>query len=173
MSMDMRDMLDQISRAYNDHCSHRNWQYCPIGLFKIQYSGECAYNWASILKVHLVQFKIHCESETFQFLSRNNSWLNHIHFVKSFAPFVETFQIQWKWEGSQSESLETPIFSFQGCSTKTWNVSNRFTSKTFWFFPVSNCSKWFRPKSETFHLAKRVLNIWWCVYEMHTCMLSS
>jgi hypothetical protein len=34
MSMDMRDMLDQISRVYNRHCSHRNWQHCPTGLLK-------------------------------------------------------------------------------------------------------------------------------------------
>jgi hypothetical protein len=32
--MDMWDMLNQISWAYNCHCSHRNWQHCPTRLFK-------------------------------------------------------------------------------------------------------------------------------------------
>jgi hypothetical protein len=72
-------------------------------------------------------------------------------------PFVETFQIQWKWEGSELESLETPILPFHGCSTKTQNVSNWFTSETFRFLTVWNRSKWFKPESETFLLAKQGL----------------
>jgi hypothetical protein len=40
-----------------------------------------------ILRVHLVQFQI-------QFLLRNDSQSNQNHFVKSFGPFIETFQIQ-------------------------------------------------------------------------------
>jgi hypothetical protein len=104
-----------------------------------------------------VRFQIHCESETFLFLSRNDSRSNQNHFVKSFGPFVEMFQIQWKWEGSESESLETPILSFHGCSTKAWNVSNRFTCETFRFFPIWNCSRWFKSESKTFHLAKWVI----------------
>jgi hypothetical protein len=88
-----------------------------------------------LVSVRLVRFQIHCESETFQILSRNDSRSNQNHFVKSFDLFVKTFQIQWKWEGSESESLETPILPFYGSNTKTWNVSNRFTSETFWFSP--------------------------------------
>jgi hypothetical protein len=60
---------------------------------------------------------------------------------------------------SESELLETPILPFHGCSTKTQNVSNRFTSETFWFFPIWNRSKWFKLESETFHLAKRPLSL--------------
>jgi hypothetical protein len=123
-----------------------------------------------ILRVCLVRFQIHYESETFQFLSRNDSRSNQNHLVKLFGPFVETFQNQWKWEGSESESLKTPILPFHCCSTKTWNVSNRFTSETFRFFPVRNCSKWFKPESETFHLTKRGLRTA-CLLYIHSCKL--
>jgi hypothetical protein len=44
--------------------------------------------------VRLVRFQIHCELETFQFLSINDSRSNQNYFVKSFDMFIETFQIQ-------------------------------------------------------------------------------
>jgi hypothetical protein len=47
-----------------------------------------------ILRVCLVRFQIHYESETFQFLARNDSRSNQNHLVKLFGPFVETFQNQ-------------------------------------------------------------------------------
>jgi hypothetical protein len=46
------------------------------------------------IRMCLVRFQNHCESEIFQFLSRNNFRSNQNHFVKSFDPFVKTFQIQ-------------------------------------------------------------------------------
>jgi hypothetical protein len=51
------------------------------------------------------------------------------------ACLLKRFRFSGKWEGSESESLKTPILPFQSCGTKTWNVSNRFTYETFWFFP--------------------------------------
>jgi hypothetical protein len=47
-----------------------------------------------LVSVRLVRFQIHCESEMFQLISRNDSRSNQNHFVKSFDLFVKTFQIQ-------------------------------------------------------------------------------
>jgi hypothetical protein len=46
------------------------------------------------IRMCLVRFQNHCESEIFQFLLRNNFRSNQNHFVKSFDPFVKMFQIQ-------------------------------------------------------------------------------
>jgi hypothetical protein len=61
-----------------------------ISLSSFASSGQIC----SKIRVCLIQFQIHCESKMFQFLSRNDSRSNQNHFVKSFGPFVETFQIQ-------------------------------------------------------------------------------
>jgi hypothetical protein len=101
---------------------------------------------------------IHCELETFQFLSRNNSWSNQNHLVKSFGPFVETFQIQWKWEGSESESFETPILPLQYKNFKCFKPIHHWNVLIFsclellqkiqaWIWNVSPCQT--GPKSQT------------------------
>jgi hypothetical protein len=59
--------------------------------FRVMIAHKTRVIYRAKLRVCLVQFQIHCELETFQFILRNDSRSNQNHFVKSFVSFIEMF----------------------------------------------------------------------------------
>jgi hypothetical protein len=104
------------------------------------------------LKVRLVRFHIHCESETFQFLSINNSRSNQNHFVNLFVLFVETFHIRGNKNKTNQNHLKHLFYHFRVTVQNLETFQTNSPLKRFDFSPFRT------PPSDSCMNIKRLTN---------------